>query len=187
MARGIVSGELSGFRELLETIREMPQIADKAIEAGSKAMMEQGVRDLRANYYSIGGKPGDYVDTSIGSYGTPTPTGALPGTDYWASVGVFKLQSVYDSYNAAYHAKQSNSIKKNAMSAAQIGYWIENGTSRLRNGARKPNNYTEDAFKPEELIKTSPKPFISNAFITGWDGQFAAFKVAFDNKIEELT
>jgi hypothetical protein len=170
MAKGLITAELTGFKELIQSLKDMPEIAEQAIKAGSEAMMKQGEKDLRVSYYAHGGKQGDYVDRGIGHYGTDEPAGLLEGTDYWTSVGVF----------------QKEGIDKGAITAAQVAYWIENGISRLRSGVRKPSNFTTAAFNPEDLITTSPKPFISDAFIKGWDGQFAAFSVAFNNKVEEL-
>ena len=187
MAKGLVTAELTGFKELIQSLKDMPEITQKAIEAGSKAMMEQGEKDLRNAYYAVGGKQGDYVDRGIGSYGTADPSGKLAGTDYWTSVGVFKKDDEYNYYNSLYADNQKGEIKREAMTAAQIAYWIENGTSRLKSGVRKPRNFVEAAFQPEELIKTTPKPFISNSFVTGWGRQYAAFEVAFNKTIEELT
>ena len=170
MAKGLVTAELTGFKELIQALKDMPEVSKQAIEAGSKAMMVQGEKDLRNSYYSVGGKRGDTIDKSIGHYGTDSPSGVLQGTDYWVSVGVFHKEG-----------------DTKEITAPQIAYWIENGTSRLRSGVRKPNNFVESAFSPEQLVTTSPKPFISNAFILGWDAQFAAFSVAFNNKVEELT
>lgn len=187
MAKGLITAELTGLTELIATLEAMPEIADQAIKAGAEAMMQQGVIDVRNSYYSVGGKQGDYIDRSIGNYGTPNPSGGSANLAYWTSVGVFKIDSIYNEYDQLKKSKQKSSIKKDALTAAQVAYWIENGTSRLRSGARKPKNFVDAAFSSEELITVTPKPFISNAFVTGWNRQFDAFKIAFDNKVKELT
>ena len=187
MARGLVSGELSGLTELLRTLQNMPEIAKEAIEAGSNAAMQEGVKDLQNKYLSVGGQATDYIYKSIGSYGTSEPTGKQEGTDYWFSVGVFHLEDVYNEQNEKKQATQKSQIKRNVPTAPQLAYWIENGTSRLKSGARKPKNAPDAAFNPSDLITAAPQPFISEAFVTGWDGQFSAFSVAFNIKIGELT
>ena len=186
MARGLITANMTGLDELIASIEAIPETVDKAIEAGAKAMMEQGKDNLRSSYLAVGGKVGDYIYKSIGSYGTNSPSGSA-GLSYWLSVGVFKDDSIYSAYNAQYQDNQTSEIKKNALSAAQIAYWIENGTSRIRSGGRKPRNFNENNFDPNNLIKIQPKPFISNAYITGWPAQLEAFTVEFNKKIEELT
>ena len=186
MAKGLITASMTGLDELIASIEAMPEVVDKAIEAGAIALMQQGKNDLRVSYLAVGGKTGDYIDKSIGSYGTNSPS---KGKDlsYWLSVGVFRDETIYSAYNSIYQSEQSSSIKKEAMGAPQIAHWIENGTSRIRSGGRKPKNFNENNFDPKNLIKIQPKPFISNAYMTGWNAQLEAFTVAFNNTIEELT
>ena len=191
MAKGIMTASLSGLTELINSVKAIPKVVDKAIEAGATAMMEQGKKNLQQSYVSAGGTVGDYVYRSIDYYGTDKPTGVLPDTSYWTSVGVFKIDSIYNAYNAEKKANQKGEIKKEAMTAAQIAYWMENGVSRLyldgrltKKGKKFDPNAVSD---PMKLISVQPKPFISNAFTTGWNSQYNAFSVAFNNKIQELS
>lgn len=183
MAKGLITAELTGLDEFIASIKAIPVVVDKAIEAGGIAMMKQSEKDVRKAYYAVGGKQGDYIDRSISHYGTATPSGKLDGLSYWTSVGVFKLDAVYSSYQ---NSKGYTKGQK-AMTAPQIAYWIENGTSRLRSGARKPKDFVAEAFSPEDIISTVPRPFVSTAFTSGWNRQLESFKVAFNNKVAELT
>lgn len=178
MAKGTVTAELAGLDGIITALQALPEQIVEAKKVASKAMMEQGERDLQRSYLSVGGTAGDYVYNSIGSYGRPLPSDP---DNYWTSVGVFTIAGVREA-QASKLGKEPSKV----LTAAQVAYWIENGTSRLRSGARKPRNFVAAAFNPEDLIEVQPRPFITEAFFIGWDAQRDAFAEAFNNKIQEL-
>lgn len=178
MARGTITAEMSGLDDIIAALEALPEQIEEAKRAGSKAMMEQGEEDLKKSWLQQGGKVNDYIYKSIGHYGRTLPSDA---TGYWTSVGVFTM----DGPRAEYAAKKGKAPEK-VLTAAQIAYWIENGTSRLRSGLRKPRGVDDTQLDPATLASVAPKPFISNAFFTGWKDQQEAFAKAFNKKIEEL-
>ena len=170
MPRGLITLESSGLKEFIAEmnglIENFPEIAKKSLES-QQEVVEQKVR---TNWVSmVGGSPTGLVGSSVGqsSKVAKSDPNTIVGT-----VGVYNIDSV-----AASFGKTGRDLN-----AAQIAYWVEFGTSRLRSGKRKAKGGDYDE---EDLIEISAKPFISNAFYTSLDEQQEAFKATFNRLADE--
>ena len=117
----------------------------------------------------VGGTPGGYVFSSVGQ------SVAMSKSDPYTvvgTVGVYKIDSV---------SVQFGKTEKD-LNAAQIAYWVEFGTSRLRNGGRKKKGVNYD---DSQLINVAGVPFISNAFYSSLNEQQDAFKVEFNRLADQ--
>ena len=170
MAKGLFSVTSTGLKEF---IKEMEALADVIPEISLKALAEQEkvVQErIKTNWVSmVGGTPGGYVFSSVGQ------SVAMSKSDPYTvvgTVGVYKIDSV---------SVQFGKTEKD-LNAAQIAYWVEFGTSRLRNGGRKKKgvNYDES-----QLINVAGVPFISNAFYSSLNEQQDAFKVEFNRLADQ--
>lgn len=170
MAKGLFSVTSTGLKEF---IKEMEALADAIPEISLKALAEQEKvvqEKIKTNWVSmVGGTPGGYVFSSVGQ------SVAMSKSDPYTvvgTVGVYKIDSV---------SVQFGKTEKD-LNAAQIAYWVEFGTSRLRNGGRKKKgvNYDES-----QLINVAGVPFISNAFYSSLNEQQDAFKVEFNRLADQ--
>ena len=169
MAKGLFSLTSTGLKEFIE---EMEALADAIPEISLKALAEQEkvVQErIKTNWVSmVGGTPGGYVFSSVGQ------SVAMSKSDPYTvvgTVGVYKIDSI---------SVQFGKTEKD-LNAAQIAYWVEFGTSRLRNGGRKKKGVNYD---DSQLINVAGVPFISNAFYSSLNEQQDAFKVEF-NKLAD--
>ena len=170
MAKGLFSVTSTGLKEF---IKEMEALADAIPEISLKALAEQEkvVQErIKTNWVSmVGGTPGGYVFSSVGQ------SVAMSKSDPYTvvgTVGVYKIDSV---------SVQFGKTEKD-LNAAQIAYWVEFGTSRLRNGGRKKTGVTYD---DSQLINVAGVPFISNAFYSSLNEQQDAFKVEFNRLADQ--
>lgn len=170
MAKGLFSLTSTGLKEFIE---EMEALADAIPEISLKALAEQEkvVQErIKTNWVSmVGGTPGGYVFSSVGQ------SVAMSKSDPYTvvgTVGVYKIDSV---------SVQFGKTEKD-LNAAQIAYWVEFGTSRLRNGGRKKTGVTYD---DSQLINVAGVPFISNAFYSSLNEQQDAFKVEFNRLADQ--
>ena len=170
MAKGLFSLTSTGLKEF---IKEMEALADAIPEISLKALVEQEkvVQErIKTNWVSmVGGTPGGYVFSSVGQ------SVAMSKSDPYTvvgTVGVYKIDSV---------SVQFGKTEKD-LNAAQIAYWVEFGTSRLRNGGRKKTGVTYD---DSQLINVAGVPFISNAFYSSLNEQQDAFKVEFNRLADQ--
>lgn len=170
MAKGLFSVTSTGLKEF---IKEMEALADAIPEISLKALAEQEkvVQErIKTNWVSmVGGTPGGYVFSSVGQ------SVAMSKSDPYTvvgTVGVYKIDSV---------SVQFGKTEKD-LNAAQIAYWVEFGTSRLRNGGRKKKGVNYD---DEQLINVAGVPFISNAFYSSLNEQQDAFKVEFNRLADQ--
>lgn len=177
MARDQINIEISGRDEILrdlETIgREMPAWVKECLIAQQK-VVENSIRD---NWVSVaGGRSGDYVYDSVGS----SATYGSNGIDVIGTVGVYNLDAVGRAHGRNI---TDGSMKYRPLNAAQISYWVEFGTSRLRSGQRKKKGreYSED-----ELITISPKPFLSQAFYGTINEQNDAFIATWNSIMDRM-
>ena len=170
MAKGLISLTSTGLKDF---IAEMEALADAIPEISLKALavQEQLVQEkIKSNWVSmVGGQPGGYVFSSVGQ--SVAMSKSEPYTVV-GTVGVYKIDSV---------SVQFGKTEKD-LNAAQIAYWVEFGTSRLRNGGRKKKgvNYDES-----QLINVAGVPFISNAFYSSLNEQQDAFKVEFNRLADQ--
>ena len=170
MAKGLFSLTSTGLKEFIE---EMEALADAIPEISLKALVEQEkvVQErIKTNWVSmVGGTPGGYVFSSVGQ------SVAMSKSDPYTvvgTVGVYKIDSV---------SVQFGKTEKD-LNAAQIAYWVEFGTSRLRNGGRKKKGVNYD---DSQLINVAGVPFISNAFYSSLNEQQDAFKVEFNRLADQ--
>ena len=170
MAKGLFSVTSTGLKEF---IKEMEALADAIPEISLKALAEQEkvVQErIKTNWVSmVGGTPGGYVFSSVGQ------SVAMSKSDSYTvvgTVGVYKIDSV---------SVQFGKTEKD-LNAAQIAYWVEFGTSRLRNGGRKKKGVNYD---DSQLINVAGVPFISNAFYSSLNEQQDAFKVEFNRLADQ--
>lgn len=170
MAKGLFSVTSTGLKEF---IKEMEALADAIPEISLKALAEQEKvvqARIKTNWVSmVGGTPGGYVFSSVGQ------SVAMSKSDPYTvvgTVGVYKIDSV---------SVQFGKTEKD-LNAAQIAYWVEFGTSRLRNGGRKKKGVNYD---DEQLINVAGVPFISNAFYSSLNEQQDAFKVEFNRLADQ--
>lgn len=170
MAKGLFSVTSTGLKEF---IKEMEALADAIPEISLKALAEQEkvVQErIKTNWVSmVGGTPGGYVFSSVGQ------SVAMSKSDPYTvvgTVGVYKIDSV---------SVQFGKTEKD-LNAAQIAYWVEFGTSRLRNGGRKKKGVNYD---DEQLINVAGVPFISNAFYSSLNDQQDAFKAEFNRLADQ--
>lgn len=170
MAKGLFSLTSTGLKEFIE---EMEALADAIPEISLKALAEQEkvVQErIKTNWVSmVGGTPGGYVFSSVGQ------SVAMSKSDPYTvvgTVGVYKIDSV---------SVQFGKTEKD-LNAAQISYWVEFGTSRLRNGGRKKKGINYD---DSQLINVAGVPFISNAFYSSLNEQQEAFKIEFNRLADQ--
>ena len=170
MAKGLFSLTSTGLKEFIE---EMEALADAIPEISLKALAEQEKvvqARIKTNWVSmVGGTPGGYVFSSVGQ------SVAMSKSDPYTvvgTVGVYKIDSV---------SVQFGKTEKD-LNAAQIAYWVEFGTSRLRNGGRKKKGVNYD---DSQLINVAGVPFISNAFYSSLNEQQDAFKVEFNRLADQ--
>ena len=170
MAKGLFSVTSTGLKEF---IKEMEALADAIPEISLKALAEQEkvVQErIKTNWVSmVGGTPGGYVFSSVGQ------SVAMSKSDPYTvvgTVGVYKIDSV---------SVQFGKTEKD-LNAAQIAYWVEFGTSRLKNGGRKKTGVTYD---DSQLINVAGVPFISNAFYSSLSEQQEAFKIEFNRLADQ--
>lgn len=171
MARGLFSIKSTGLKEFIAELNglaeQLPEISVKALQAQQKVVEDK----IQANWVSmVGGSPNGYVYSSVGQ---STAISRLNPSDVVGTVGVYKIDSVSSSFG----------LTDKDLNAAQIAYWVEFGTSRLRSGNRKVKglDYTD-----ENLIQIGAKPFISNAFYSSLDEQQEAFKLEFNKQADKL-
>ncbi len=169
MTKGLVSIKSTGLKEFIAELEglaeKMPEISKQALQAQQSVVEER----IQANWVSmVGGSPGGYVYKSVGQ---STAFSQQNPSDVVGTVGVYKIDSISSAFG----------ITEKDLNAAQIAYWVEFGTSRLRSGNRKVKGLE---YSEEELIQIGAKPFISNAFYSTLDEQQKAFKLSF-NKLAD--
>lgn len=175
MARNVFKVETTGNKKILQELgriaEEFPVFTREALAAQEKVVEDK----IRQNWVSIaGGNVGDYIYDSVGK---SVRTGSN-GTDAVGTVGVYNIDNV-----AAAHGRFIEEGKRKPMNAAQIAYWVEFGTSRLRSGARKKPGVE---YNPADLITNSPKPFISNAYFSSISEQEVAFAEKFNQLMDRM-
>ena len=170
MAKGLISVTSSGLKEFIKEMEDLvdafPEISLKALAEQEKVVQER----IKINWVSmVGGTPGGYVFSSVGQ--SVVMSKSDPYT-VLGTVGVYKIDSV---------SVQFGKTEKD-LNAAQIAYWVEFGTSRLRNGGRKKKGVNYD---DSQLINVAGVPFISNAFYSSLNEQQDAFKVEFNRLADQ--
>lgn len=172
MARGLVTLKSTG---LSDWIKELEGVADAFPEVSKEALKAQQeviVDRIRQNWVSlVGGQSCGFVYSSIGQ---STAYSKSDRSTIVGTVGVYKIDAI---------ASQFGKTDKD-LNAAQIAYWVNFGTSRLRSGVRKKKDVTYD---DSQLITTNPIPFIDNAFYSTLDAGQEAFKIKFNQLMEQIS
>jgi hypothetical protein len=165
MARGLITLKSSGLKEFANELTALADHFDEIVKESQKAAQDVIEDAIRINWTTmVGGQSGGYVFDSIGQSLTMSQYDAhtVIGT-----VGVYHLDAV-DSK----HGKTNKDLN-----AAQIAYWVEFGTSRLKSGARKTKSAE---YNEEDLVKIAAVPFISNAGYQTVNEQEKAFSETFN-------
>lgn len=164
--------------EMTTTLTSILDELDHAIDnipeanlAGLKAQEEVIQDAIRKNYVSAGGAIGDYVYDSIGQ----SQHQGDNGVDAVGTVGVYKIDSVMSN-----HGRESGK----SITAPQIAYWLEWGTSRLTPNFKVGKKINSIDYPESSLNMRAPKPFVSASFYNTIDEQQNAYKQAFISVIE---
>lgn len=171
MARAFINVKNSGLSEIAKYLDELGDKYDDITYQSVQSMQDIVVERIKVNWTTmIGGQTSGYVFDSIGK-----STAKSKEDDHvvLGTMGVYKLDAV-----SASHGKTAKDLN-----AAQIAYWVEYGTSRLKSGARKTKGVD---YSDEDLISVAAKPFIGNAFYTSVDDQNNAFSVTFNNLMDKI-
>ena len=171
--RGLVSLESSGLKEFIAEmegfVEAFPECSRIALDAQEKFVVEK----IKQNWASMvpNAATGDFVYSCIGH---STELSVQNSYSVVGTVGVYKL----DKIDAQFGKKKSD------LNAAQLAYWVEFGTSRLKVGGRKKKGQT---YTDEMLVTNKPVPFMSNAFYSTIDQQEEVFKTAFNQAMQRFS
>lgn len=166
MARGLISVTNSGLTEIADYLDQLGDDYEKAIFEATKAMQDVVVERMRFNASSmIGSVTGSFISDSVGKSTemSKNDTNVVIGT-----IGVYNLDSVKSNYN----------VSDKDLNAAQLAYWIEYGTSGLKN-RRKIRGVSNS--NEEHKTSVDPKPFLGNAMYGSINEQNDAFRIVFNN------
>ena len=171
--RGLVSLESSGLKEFIAEmegfVEAFPECSRIALDAQEKFVVEK----IKQNWVSMvpNSTAGDFVYSCIGH---STELSKLNTYSVVGTVGVYKLDKVDAQFGK----------KKSDLNAAQLAYWVEFGTSRLKVGGRKKKGQT---YTDEMLVTNKPVPFMSNAFYSTIEQQEEVFKTAFNQAMQRFS
>ena len=171
--RGLVSLESSGLKEFIAEmegfVEAFPECSRIALDAQEKFVVDK----IKQNWVSMvpNSTAGDFVYSCIGH---STELSVQNSYSVVGTVGVYKLDKVDAQFGK----------KKSDLNAAQLAYWVEFGTSRLKAGGRKKKGQT---YTDEMLVTNKPVPFMSNAFYSTIEQQEEVFKTAFNQAMQQLS
>ena len=171
--RGLVSLESSGLKEFIAEmegfVEAFPECSRIALDAQEKFVVDK----IKQNWASMvpNAATGDFVYSCIGH---STELSVQNSYSVVGTVGVYKLDKVDAQFGK----------KKSDLNAAQLAYWVEFGTSRLKVGGRKKKGQT---YTDEMLVTNKPVPFMSNAFYSTIDQQEEVFKTAFNQAMQRFS
>ena len=171
--RGLVSLESSGLKEFIAEmegfVEAFPECSRIALDAQEKFVVDK----IKQNWASMvpNAATGDFVYSCIGH---STELSVQNSYSVVGTVGVYKLDKVDAQFGK----------KKSDLNAAQLAYWVEFGTSRLKVGGRKKKGQT---YTDEMLVTNKPVPFMSNAFYSTIEQQEEVFKTAFNQAMQRFS
>ena len=171
--RGLVSLESSGLKEFIAEmegfVEAFPECSRIALDAQEKFVVDK----IKQNWASMvpNAATGDFVYSCIGH---STELSVQNSYSVVGTVGVYKLDKVDAQFGK----------KKSDLNAAQLAYWVEFGTSRLKVGGRKKKGQT---YTDEMLVTNKPVPFMSNAFYSTIEQQEEVFKTAFNQAMQQFS
>lgn len=168
MARQMITLTDGGFDawidELDTAAEEIPEIMLEALKA-RQSVIEGAIQN---QWVAMGGSANGFIYSSVGQSATFSKQNP---SDVIGTVGVYDIDSV----------KMAFGKTEKDLNAAQIAYWVENGTSRLKAGGRKKKGVE---YPDEMLITVSAKPFISQGVYNSWDNAEQAFREKFNEEYE---
>lgn len=170
MARSMITIEGDGLTNWIDELEKGHDLLPELMLEALKARQEVIEDAIRTQWVTMGGTTNGFVYSSIGqssAFSKENPD------DVVGTIGVYDIDSVKNSFGKT----------EKDLNAAQIAYWVENGTSRLRSGGRKKNNLQ---YPDEMLVQVQAKPFISNAVYSSWSDAEAAFIKTFNSEYERL-
>lgn len=171
--RGLVSLESSGLKEFIAEmegfVEAFPECSRIALDAQEKFVVDK----IKQNWASMvpNAATGDFVYSCIGH---STELSVQNSYSVVGTVGVYKLDKVDAQFGK----------KKSDFNAAQLAYWVEFGTIRLKAGCRKKKSQT---YTDEMLVTNKPVPFMSNAFYSTIGQQEEVFKTAFNQAMQRFS
>ena len=180
--RGLVALQTSGLQEFIDEMEGFVAAFPECSRIALAAQEDFVVEKIRQNWVSFvpNAKVGDFVYSCIGK---STELSNINTYSVVGTVGVYKL----DAVNAAF-GKEPYINKKGKkvipMSAAQLAYWIEFGTTRLNSGLKKKvgATYSEDEVTPT----VKPRLFMTNAMYSTINEQEEVFKKAFKIAMDQF-
>lgn len=183
MPRGFINITNTGLTEIASYLDKLAEKFDPIIKESVDAMQDPVVQRIRENWVTmVGGKAGGYVYDSIGKSNAFSKTDAhtVVGT-----MGVYNLNSVNAAHGKIFKDTilPDGKVRPADFNAPQIAYWIEYGTSRLKNRIRKKPGRTYD---DKDLIDIAAQPFLGNAFYGSIDEQNEQFKIRFNSLVDKI-
>lgn len=169
----MTNGGLQGW------VDELEQVADKLpsmMLTSLKSRQEVMEKEVLNQWIAIGGSPTDIVGSSIGQ---SSEYSKLDKNDVVGTVGVYHIDSVYNAIRGGRNIDGSI----NEINAPQIAYWVELGSSRLKEGGKKQKG---KEYPADWLLHREPRPFISTAGYSSWNESDKAFNKKFNEEYERL-
>ena len=170
MAKGLVTVTSSGLKEFITEMEDFVRVYPEVVKKSVEARLDVVKRMTQINWVSSGGTSGGYVYSSIGYNVAESKNSKY---DVISSVGVYKIDTLDSRFGKT----------EKDLNAAQIAYWVEFGTSRLRVGGRKSE---EVDYSDEDLIKVNGTSFLSSAMYSSMKAQEEEFKREFNRLMNEL-
>jgi len=170
MAKGLVTVTSSGLKEFITEMEDFVRVYPEVVKKSVEARLDVVKRMTQVNWVSSGGTSGGYVYSSIGYNVAESKNSKY---DVISSVGVYKIDTLDSRFGKT----------EKDLNAAQIAYWVEFGTSRLRGGGRKSK---KGDYSDEDLIKVNGTSFLSSAMYSSMKAQEEEFKREFNRLMNEL-
>lgn len=171
MAKSMITATDGGFDAWIDEIdsaaEHIPELMLEALKA-RQAVAEKAIQKEWTTM--VGGQPNGFVYSSVGQSANYSK---LNPRDVVGTVGVYDIDSVKAAFG-----KTSKDLN-----AAQLAYWAENGTSRLRIGGRKKKGVQ---YPDDMLVTVAPKPFITTAVYRSWSEAEKAFRETFNSAYKRL-
>ena len=170
MAKGLVTVTSSGLKDFITEMEDFVRVYPEVVKKSVEARLDVVKRMTQINWVSSGGTSGGYVYSSIGYNVAESKNSKY---DVISSVGVYKIDTIDSRFGKT----------EKDVNAAQIAYWVEFGTSRLRGGGKKSK---EVDYSDEDLIKVNGTSFLSSAMYSSMKAQEEEFKREFNRLMNEL-
>lgn len=170
MSRTMITMTDDGFDGWLDELESASELIPEIMLTALQARQDVIENSIRQEWVSLGGTPGGFVYQSVGQ---SSAYSKINPSDVVGTIGVYDIDSVKSSFGKT----------NKDLNAAQIAYWTEYGTSRLKLGGRKVNGVE---YPDEMLITVTPKPFISGGVYKSWTEAETAFRNTFNQEYKRL-